>query len=256
MSDKGTIIVTGGAAGIGFAICEQLLAQDWTIIAADINENAIEAARQAFETKFGEKAKQIRFERLNVADENNMVQQVALWAASASPLRGLVNSAGIGADIPALETGVEKFRQILDINLIGSFVMSREVAKVMQKTGGGSIVNIASVSGITGNLGRTAYGASKGAVIQMSRILAVEFAPFKIRVNSVSPGPIETAMAKMMHTDEARKSWTDRVLLHRYAEPYEVAGAVTFLLDEEKSSYITGQNLAVDGGFTIGGIID
>ena len=99
------------------------------------------------------------------------------------------------------------FRKILDVNVVGSFVVSREIAKRMRERGRGSIVNIASVSGIRGNVGRVAYGASKGGVIIMTKVMAVELAESGIRVNAIAPGPIETPLVKEVHTDEIRAEW-------------------------------------------------
>jgi NAD(P)-dependent dehydrogenase (short-subunit alcohol dehydrogenase family) len=123
------------------------------------------------------------------------------------------------------------------------------------RAAGGAIVNIASVSGLRGNIGRTAYGASKGAVVTMTQVMAVELAPDNIRVNAIAPGPVETAMVRAMHTSEARQNWLTRVPQRRYGEPQEIARAAAFLLDEEQSSYVTGHVLAVDGGFLAGGLL-
>jgi NAD(P)-dependent dehydrogenase (short-subunit alcohol dehydrogenase family) len=121
--------------------------------------------------------------------------------------------------------------------------------------GKGSIVNIASVSGIRGNTGRVAYGASKGGVITMTQVMAVELAPLGIRVNAIAPGPIETPLVRAMHTEKARADWLSRVPQHRYGTPEEVAGAAVFLLDQRRSSFMTGQTLCVDGGFTAAGVM-
>ena len=129
---------------------------------------------------------------MNVADEDAVIRAVAAIEAEFGALTGVVNSAGIGRDVPALDTSVDLFRRMLEVNLIGSFVVSREAAKHMRARGGGSIVNIASVSGIKGNEGRVAYGASKGGVLTMTKVMAVELAPLGIRVNAIAPGPIET----------------------------------------------------------------
>ena len=126
---------------------------------------------------------------------------------------------------------------------------------MMQHTGGGSIVNIASVSGIRGSKGRSAYGASKGAVINLTKVMATDLAPFKIRVNAIAPGPIETPMVKAVHTDEDRAIYHRFVPMRRYGQPSEIANAVEFLLDERRSSYITGEILAVDGGYRGAGIM-
>ncbi|MFG1346654.1 SDR family NAD(P)-dependent oxidoreductase [Xanthobacter autotrophicus DSM 431] len=251
MSKTGSVIVTGGASGIGLAVVEELLNEGWRVVAADVVPANIETARAAL-SAFGDR---VSFELMDVSDEAQVSDVVARAARDSGPLKGVVNSAGIARDIPALETSAEVFRKILDVNLIGTFLVAREAAKVMKETGGGSIVNIASVSGLLGNLGRSAYGSSKGGVVMLTKILAVEFAAFNIRVNAIAPGPVETPLVKAVHTDEARAVWTDRVPLRRYAQPSEMAGAIAFLLDEAKSSYVTGQTIAVDGGFTAGGLI-
>jgi NAD(P)-dependent dehydrogenase (short-subunit alcohol dehydrogenase family) len=144
---------------------------------------------------------------------------------------------------------------MLEVNLIGSFVISREAARHMRARGAGSIVNIASVSGIMGNKGRVAYGASKGGVLTMTKVMAVELASIGIRVNAVAPGPIETPMVQEIHTPEVRAAWMTTVPQRRYGSPAEIAGAAIFLLDDRKSSYVTGQTICVDGGFTAAGII-
>lgn len=247
----GSVIVTGGASGIGLAVVEELLSEGWRVVAADLVPANIEAAREAL-ARHGDK---VRFEEVDVADEAQVAEMVARAGRAFGPLKGIVNSAGIARDIPALETSAEIFRKILEVNLIGTFLVAREAAKAMKETGGGAIVNIASVSGMLGNLGRAAYGSSKGGVVVLTKILAVEFAAFGIRVNAISPGPVETPLVKAVHTEEARAVWTDRVPLRRYAQPSEMAGTIAFLLDEAKSSYVTGQTIAVDGGFTAGGLI-
>ncbi len=249
--EKGSVIVTGGASGIGLALAENLLTDGWRVTVLDVAADRIADAKAQF-AAFGAQA---RFVEVDVADEAAVVDSVAATVRDFGPLWGVVNSAGIGRDVPALETSAALFREILDVNLVGSFVVAREAAKAMAATGGGSIVNIASVSGMRGNLGRTAYGASKGGVMMLTQILAVEFAPLNIRVNGISPGPIETPMVKAMHTAEARAGWMKTVPMRRYADPAEVSGAIAFLLDERKSSFVTGQTLAVDGGFMAGGLI-
>jgi NAD(P)-dependent dehydrogenase (short-subunit alcohol dehydrogenase family) len=245
------VLVTGGASGIGFAIVEMLLAEGFRAVVADLDQANLDRCRDALGAAGG----QVRFERLDVADEDAVVRVVAACEAEFGPLTGVVNSAGIGRDLPALETSADLFRRILEVNLIGSFVVSREAARRMRARGAGSIVNIASVSGIAGNEGRVAYGASKGGVITMTKVMAVELAPLGIRVNAVAPGPIETPLVKEIHTEEARAAWMSTVPMRRYGSPAEIAGAALFLLDERKSSYVTGQTICVDGGFTSAGII-
>jgi NAD(P)-dependent dehydrogenase (short-subunit alcohol dehydrogenase family) len=125
----------------------------------------------------------------------------------------------------------------------------------MRERGAGSIVNIASVSGIRGNSGRVAYGSSKGALITMTKVMAVEWARFGIRVNALAPGPIETPLVRDVHTEQARADWHAAVPQRRYGTPDELTGAAIFLLDSRRSSFVTGQTLCVDGGFTAAGIM-
>jgi NAD(P)-dependent dehydrogenase (short-subunit alcohol dehydrogenase family) len=108
---------------------------------------------------------------------------------------------------------------------------------------------------LTGNIGRTAYGASKGAVVNLTRVMAVELAPFNIRVNGIAPGPIETPMVAAVHTPEIREQWNRTTPMARYGTPDEIAEAIAFLLDGTRASYITGQILSVDGGFISSGVI-
>ncbi|MFG1351831.1 SDR family NAD(P)-dependent oxidoreductase [Xanthobacter autotrophicus] len=251
MSSTRSVIVTGGASGIGLAAVEALLEEGWRVVAADIDGEAVARAR----AQLAGHGDRVRVEVADISDEAQVVDLVTRTQGEFGPLWGVVNSAGIARDVPALDTSVALFREILDVNLVGTFLMAREAARVMKENGGGAIVNIASVSGIRGNLGRSAYGASKGGVLVLTQILAVEFSPFNIRVNGIAPGPVETPMVKAMHTAEARAGWMKTVPMRRYAEPSEVSGAVVFLLDETKSSFVTGQTLNVDGGFTAGGLI-
>jgi NAD(P)-dependent dehydrogenase (short-subunit alcohol dehydrogenase family) len=245
-----TVLVTGGASGIGLAIVEAVLAAGWRAVVADIEPRNLAAARQAL----GE-GDNLRFEQLDVADEDAVVGLVADCARDFGPLAGAVNSAGIGRNIPALETSAAVFRQVLDVNLVGSFLVAREAAKAMRSHGGGAIVNLASVSGVTGNEGRAAYGASKGGVVVLTKVLAIEFAVLGVRVNAIAPGPIETPMVTAMLSGADRALWLERLPQHRYGTPSDIASAAMFLLDADKSGYLTGQTICVDGGFSAAGMM-
>jgi NAD(P)-dependent dehydrogenase (short-subunit alcohol dehydrogenase family) len=250
MSEQQTILVTGGASGIGLAIAEAALKEGWRTIIADRDAKSLERCRE----ELSQSADRTVFEILDVSDEESVISSIDRYASEFGPIGGLVNCAGIGSDIPALETSAALFRKILEINLIGSFVVAREIARHMQAHGGGSIINISSVSGIRGNSGRVAYGASKGGVINMTKVMAVEWAPKGIRVNAIAPGPIETPLVREMHTPESRAEWMHGVPMDRYGQPAEIAGTAIFLLDGTKSGYITGQTISVDGGFTAAGL--
>ncbi len=242
-------LVTGAASGIGQATAALLLENGWKVALFDANETALNAAAEALA-----KPKCSFVKRLNVADECSVEAAVAEAAEALGGLNGVVNSAGIAADKHVFDTSAELFRKMLDVNVVGTFLVAKAAAKLMRDHGGGSIVNIASISGIRGSKGRSAYGASKGAVINLTKVMATDLAPFKIRVNAVAPGPIETPMVKSVHSDEDRRIYHRFVPMRRYGEPVEIAHAVEFLLDERRSSYITGEILAVDGGFRGAGI--
>lgn len=252
MTGQGVTIVTGGASGIGFAIARALLADGWKLILADLKPDALDTARAALDPK---RSDLVRSVVMDVADEAGVVAGLQDCEDGFGPVRGLVNSAGIGRDVPFFETSTTLFRQILDINLTGSFTVAREAGKLMLAHGGGAIVNIASVSGQRGNIGRAAYGASKGGVITLTQVMACELAPQRIRVNAIAPGPIETPLVKAMHDETVRANWLRSVPQRRYASPEEIAGAAVFLLDETKSSFVTGHVLNVDGGFAAAGLL-
>ncbi|MEZ5783758.1 MAG: SDR family NAD(P)-dependent oxidoreductase [Rhizobiaceae bacterium] len=241
------LLVTGGASGIGLAVVEAALAEGWRIAIMDLPGPGLEAARNRFD------AAAVRCTGIDVSDEAAVVAEIAAIEGEFGPLRGAVNSAGIGRDTAVLATTAEQFRRILDINVVGSFVVAREAARAMRGRDG-AIVNISSVSGMKGNEGRAAYGASKAAVITMSQVMAVEFATLGVRVNVVAPGPIETPMVRENHTAEAREGWMQVVPMRRYGTPEEIASATLFLIDGSKSGFITGQTLSVDGGFTVAGL--
>ena len=245
-----TVLITGGASGIGLAIVEAVLNSGWRAVAADIDPRNLASAQQALGAR-----DDLRFVELDVADEAAEVALIADCARDFGPLAGVVNSAGIGRNVPALETSAALFRQVLDVNLVGSFLVAREAAKTMRDHGGGAIVNLASISGVTGNEGRAAYGASKGGVVVLTKVLAVEFAPLGVRVNAIAPGPIETPMVAAMLSDTDRAVWLDRLPQRRYGKPSDIASAALFLLDGEKSGYLTGQTICIDGGFSAAGMI-
>jgi NAD(P)-dependent dehydrogenase (short-subunit alcohol dehydrogenase family) len=245
---NGSILVTGGASGIGRAIAEAALAEGWRVAILDLPGAALDAARAALDPE------RARCLDVDVSDEAAVDAAVEAIETGLAPLEGVVNSAGIAADTAMLATSADTFRRIFEVNVLGSFLVARAAARAMRGRGG-AIVNVSSVSGIKGNEGRVAYGASKGAVITMSRVMAVELAPLGIRVNVIAPGPIETPMVRALHSAEARGSWMATVPMRRYGTPEEVASATLFLLDARRSGYVTGQTLCVDGGFATAGIM-
>jgi NAD(P)-dependent dehydrogenase (short-subunit alcohol dehydrogenase family) len=243
-------VITGAASGIGLATAERLLVAGWKVAAFDRDEKALAST-------YRERAEKGRVfaAALDVTDEAAVEKAVKHVPDALGGLDGVVNSAGIAADIPALETPVDLFRKILDVNVTGTFITARAAARIMKAAGGGAIVNMASVSGLRGSKGRSAYGASKGGVVILTQVLANDLARYGIRVNAVAPGPVNTPMVKAMHVDKDRALWARHLPMRRYAEPDEIASVIEFLLDGSKSSYMTGEVVAVDGGFAGAGII-
>lgn len=243
---KQSAVVTGGASGIGLAVAERLLDDGWPVAVLDADTEALTRAEDALS---GENA---IFLAADVTDEDEMAETFDDVVDRLGLIGGLVNCAGIARDVSAEETSAELFREILDVNLVGSFIAAKAALERMGATL--SIVNLASVSGLRANRGRVAYGASKAGVKLMSEVLALEFGHRAVRVNCVAPGPIESPATARMHSVDERRRWLARIPQARYGEPEEVAAAVAFLLSPE-ASYINGHTLAIDGGFLSAGLI-
>lgn len=248
---RGAVVVTGAASGIGLASAERLIEAGWRVVATDRDAAGLERLATRFESR----KDAVETAVLDITDHLALRRLADQLTSSELPLCGLVNSAGTAANVRFAETTADLFRTIYEVNVIGAFVLSQAIVPILKANGGGAIVNIASVSGLKGNLGRSAYGASKGALVTLTKIMAVELADDRIRVNAIAPGPIETPMVRDLHGAETRAEWHRTVPMRRYGTAEEIAGAVEFLLDPGASSYVTGQILAVDGGFTNAGLM-
>ena len=220
-------LVTGGLSGIGEAVVARFRAEGATVIAADLSAE-------------GE-------DRVDVADPHSVASLVDGIVARHGRIDALVNSAGIGEDTPFLDTSVAQFDRILSVNLRGTFLIGQAVARQMAAQGGGAIVNLSSISGVRGNIGRAAYGASKGGVVILSQVMATELAEHGVRVNVIAPGPVDTPLVARMHDAAIRAAWSRATPMARYAATSEIAGAALFLCSDD-ASFITGHVLAVDGG--------
>ena len=165
----------------------------------------------------------------------------------------LVNNAGVAVFKPALETSFEEWRTVMATNLDGAFICTQTFGEFMVKAGSGAIVNIASISGLRASTLRLAYGTSKAALIHMSKQYAVELGNAGVRVNVIAPGPVETEMAKRVHTAAIRSDYYDAIPQGRYGTLEEMANAVGFLCNDN-ASFINGQVIAVDGGFDAAGV--
>jgi NAD(P)-dependent dehydrogenase (short-subunit alcohol dehydrogenase family) len=247
MSATGSALITGGASGIGLAAAEHLLAHSWQVVIADHDQTALARSRRALAGH----DTQARLEQIDVTDEQAVTALVDDGLTGMAPLRGVVTCAGIAPTARFLDTQTAAFRKVLEVNLVGTFIVGRIAAAAMAKAGGGAIVNVASVSGFRGSPGRAAYGASKGGVVTLTKVMALELAALGIRVNCVAPGATETPLLEQIHTPDTREAVLAAVPLRRFAQPQETAAAIRFLL-EDGASFITGHSLVVDGGQMIG----
>ncbi len=237
-------LVTGAARGIGLATARRFLAEGWRVALLDIDGETLARTHRALP------ADATMAIRCDVADVAGVAAALARIAREFGRLDALVNNAGIAIFKPILEVSYEDWSRVLAVNLTGPFLCAQAAAPLMRDSGGGAIVNITSISGLRASTLRTAYGTSKAALAHLTQQQAVELAALGIRVNAVAPGPVDTAMAKAVHTPDIRAAYHDAIPLNRYGLEEELAEAIFFLCGE-RASYITGQTLAVDGGMVM-----
>ncbi|MCP1337755.1 SDR family NAD(P)-dependent oxidoreductase [Futiania mangrovi] len=241
-------VVTGAARGIGQAIAERFLEKGWRVALIDIDAETLSGTVQRLAAR-GDVLELV----CDVAEPDQVAAAVARTVEAFGRIDALVNNAGVAVFKPMLETSFEEWSRVMAVNLSGPFLCAQACAPAMLRTGGGSIVNITSISGLRASTLRAAYGTSKAGLMHLTKQQAAEFGNKGIRVNAVAPGPVDTAMAKQVHTPDIRAGYHDAIPLNRYGTEEEIANAVVFLCSEE-ASYINGQTLAVDGGFDATGI--
>jgi len=240
-------LISGGARGMGAAESRLFAKEGAKVVIGDVLE---EEGRQT-EAQINEAGGDCLFVRLDVTSESNWQDVVAATVARFGKLDILVNNAGIGG-LPGTveETTTEIWDIVMDINAKGVFLGTKTAIPEMRKAGGGSIINISSIWGIVGSGGSSAYHASKGAVRLLTKSTAIQYAGEGIRANSVHPGPIATPMTEAIRADSGRKQrFLANTPLGRWAEPEDVAYGVLFLASDE-SSFMTGSELVIDGGWT------
>jgi NAD(P)-dependent dehydrogenase (short-subunit alcohol dehydrogenase family) len=241
-------LVTGAARGIGLAAARRFLAEGWRVGLLDIDGANLAKTHKALARPDDTLAL-----ICDVADRAAVATAFDTLHKRFGRLDALVNNAGIAIFKPILDVTYEDWSRVLAVNLNGAFLCTQAAAPLMRETGGGAVVNITSISGLRASTLRAAYGTSKAALAHLTQQQAIELAALGIRVNAVAPGPVDTAMAKAVHTPEIRADYHDHVPLNRYGLETELASAIYFLCSDE-ASYITGQELAVDGGFDATGI--
>jgi len=245
-------LVTGAARGIGLAVATRFLAEGWRVALLDIEGELLSESMETLAAEALAAPGDTLGLRCDVSDARAVAGAITEIERRFGRLDALVNNAGIAVFAPILETSEDDWSRILAVNLTGPFLCTKAAAPLMREHGG-AIVNITSISAVRASTLRSAYGTSKAGLAHLTKQLAVELASLGIRVNAVAPGPVETAMAKAVHTAEIRADYHDAIPLNRYGLEEELAEAVFFLCSD-RASYITGQVLAVDGGFDAAGI--
>ena len=241
-------VVTGGARGIGLAIGQWFLAHGHRVALLDVDAATLQRTVASLDN-----ADAVLGVHADVRDPAQVDAGIAQVIAKFGRIDKLVNNAGIAVFKPVMQTSYAEFRDVLATNLDGAFLCTQACVPEMIKAGGGAIVNIASISGLRASTLRVAYGTSKAALLHLTKQLAVELGDAGIRVNAICPGPVETEMAKLVHSVAIRSDYHDAIPLGRYGTPEEMASTVGFLCSDD-ASFINGQFLAVDGGFDAAGV--
>lgn len=255
-------VITGGANGIGAATAQAMAAEGARIVIGDLDGPGAEAMAARLCATFGDGAAVGR--KANVGEPADVE---ALFGAAAAHMRRvdiLVNSAGTARIGHFLDHTLADWELVMRINLTGTFLCGQAAARAMLRNAPasagagprqrGAIINIASISGQRGGTGRAAYGASKGGVIALTKVMAVDLAAHGIRVNAIAPGPIETEMARQGHTKETREAYYRLIPQARYGDVEDIAQAAVYLA-ADASGYVTGHTLNVDGGFGAAGVM-
>lgn len=247
---KKVCVVTGASGGIGREIVKKFYDNDFHVVMLDINETALKNTIQEGEYDQA----RVEYGVLDISNEEQVKKTIGSIVEKNKRIDALVNAAGItGRYDPTIEYSFENFKKIYSVNVFGTFLLMQNVLPTMVEQKSGAIVNIGSVSGMTGYTFEIGYGSSKWAVIGMTKNVANEYGQYGVRANSVSPGWVDTTMFKT--SLENYKEFSDAKVtfgpMGRPAEPAEIADAVYFLCSYE-ARFINGSNLLVDGGMMLG----
>lgn len=246
------VVVTGGAVGIGAAVCRLLAREGASVAVTDIQDEPGQALASQIQSQGGT----ARYWRLDVTEEDEVRQVMAEVNEVFGSVDVLVNNAGIsGADKPTHELTLQEWEQVMNINVTGVFLCTKHTVPYMQRAGGGSIINLSSIYGLVGAADLPPYHASKGAVRLMSKNDALFYAADRIRVNSVHPGFIWTPLVEELaersgEGPEAFRRNLDQLHPIGYVgEPDDIAYGIVYLASDE-SKFVTGSELVIDGGYT------
>ena len=241
-------VITGGARGIGLGIANWFLAHGYRVALLDIDATTLIQTERDLN-----RPGHVLALVCDVSRPDQVTKAIEQVDATFGRIDSLVNNAGVAVFKPIGQTSFEEWRAVLSTNLDGAFLCSQACAPIMLRAGQGSIVNIASISGLRASTLRVAYGTSKAALIHLTKQQAAEWGTVGIRANAVAPGPVETEMAKLVHSVAIRSDYHDVIPLNRYGLVEEIASVTGFLCSAE-AAYVNGQVLAVDGGFESTGV--
>ena len=246
MEERKTVFVTGGSRGIGKEVALKFAEEGYDIIINYVSEKTdVEALKKEFE----EKGAETLILKADVSKEVEVQEVIKQAIEKFGKIDVLVNNAGITRDNLLMRMSEEDFDKVLEINLKGTFIVTKAVTKYMMKKRSGSIINLSSVVGVSGNAGQCNYSASKAGIIGFTKSVAKELASRNIRANAVAPGFIETDMTNVL-PENVKEEIHNQIPLKRMGSAKEVAELIYFL-GSEKSSYITGQVINVDGGMVM-----
>ncbi|MFC7687970.1 SDR family NAD(P)-dependent oxidoreductase [Ureibacillus sp. GCM10028918] len=236
-------VVTGGASGIGLATVEAFLEKGAKVVIGDFNKDAGLKVEQELKEKYQD----VSFVEVNVAEEQSVENLVAEAVKQFGQLDIIFNNAGIGIQKPTHELTAEEYKRVIAVNQDGVFYGIKYAVREMLKTGGGSIINTASILGSVGEPTSIPYAASKGAVNLITKSAALEYADRNIRVNAVAPGFIESGLVNKEALGDFYDGLVEKHPIGRLGTPAEIAHAVVFLAEND---FVTGTTVMVDGGYT------
>jgi len=242
--------VTGSAQGMGEAIARAFAREGAAVVISDVNLEGAQKVADDIERNGG-RAHAVRID-VTKSEDAEVLAQTAVEVFGALDIH--VNNAGISITRLFLETERADLERILQVNLIGAFICAQAAVRRMLPRGYGRVINIASLSGQRGGVGRAAYGTSKAGLELLTKVMSVELASSGITINNIAPGAIETAMAAQVHDQATRDAYHYLIPQRRYGRPEEIADAAVFLASEE-ARHVCGHTLNVDGGYQTAGLM-